>query len=85
MNDSDMLATALFTRGWTRLEWGLFGTMKQGVFQIQQDKISAAIRDFQAAMQVFPGQDGKEEMHPQLLGVLTVYLSRAQKDMATQI
>jgi hypothetical protein len=32
MNDSDLVATALFTRGWTRLEWGLYGTMEQDVF-----------------------------------------------------
>ncbi len=83
MSDSDFIATALFMRGWTRLEWGLFGTMKEGAFQAQQDKISAAIRDFEEALQVFPGQDGKESMHPQLLGTLTVYLSRAQAALAS--
>ena len=82
MQDSDLIATALFTRGWTRLEWGLYGTMKCGVFQIQQDKLKAAIHDFEAARKVFPAQDGKEAMHPQLLGRLTTYKSRAQATLA---
>ncbi len=68
MHDSDLLATALFTRGWTRMEWGLYGTMKDSVFQVQQDKLEAAIRNFGAAKQIFPVQDGKDAMHPQLLG-----------------
>jgi tetratricopeptide (TPR) repeat protein len=77
MHDSDLLATALFTRGWTRLEWGLYGVMKDGVFQVQQGKLEAAIRDFEAAKKVFPAQDGKGGMHPQLLGRLLTYKSRA--------
>lgn len=83
LNDSDYTATAFFMRGWTRLEWGLYGTAPNGVFQVQQDKLEAAIRDFENAKNVFPVQDGKEYMHPQLLGALTVYLSRAQAALAT--
>ncbi len=79
MQDSDLIATALFTRGWTCLEWGLFGTMQQGVFQIQQDKIRAAIDDFGATLKVFPSQDG---MHPQLRGCLSMYMARAQAALA---
>ena len=82
MQDSDLIATALFTRGWTRLEWGLFGSMQQGIFQVQQDKISAAIGDFDGAMKVFPSQDGKDSMHPQLLGCLVMYRSRARAVLA---
>lgn len=82
MSDSDLIATALFTRGWTRLEWGLYGTMQQSVFQVQPDKLQAAIQDFEAAKQVFPAQDGKETMHPQLLGRLITYRSRAQAALA---
>ena len=82
MNDSDLLATALFTRGWTRLEWGLFGTMQDGVFQMQQDKVSAAIRDFDDAIKVFPSSDGKDSMHPQLQGCLMMYRCRAQAALA---
>ena len=82
MSDSDLLATALFTRGWTRLEWGLFGTMQQGVFQVQRDKMSAAIHDFDHALQVFPSEDGKDSMHPQLQGCLLMYRCRAQAALA---
>src|SRR6266567_6197499 len=82
MQDSDLIATALFTRGWTRLEWGLYGTTKQGVFQVQQDKLEAAIHDFEEAKKVFPAQNGKEAMHPQLLGRLMTYKSRAQAALA---
>jgi tetratricopeptide (TPR) repeat protein len=82
MDDSDLMATALFTRGWTRLEWGMFGTMEQGVFQVQQDKLKAAVRDFQEALNLFPAQNDKESMHPQLLGNLIMYVSRAQAALA---
>jgi hypothetical protein len=76
MNDTDLIATALFTRGWTRLEWGMFGTIEQSVFQVQQDKISAAIRDFEAAL------DGKENLHPQLFAFVSVFLARAKTTLA---
>ncbi|QBD80464.1 hypothetical protein EPA93_32625 [Ktedonosporobacter rubrisoli] len=82
MQDSDLIATALFTRGWTLLEWGLYGVMEQGVFQVQQDKLEAAIHDFEEAMKVFPSRDGKDAMHPQLLGRLLTYKSRAQAALA---
>ncbi len=83
MKDSDLVATTLFTRGWTRLEWGLYGMMEQHVFQVQPDKLQAAIHDFEAAQRVFPTQDGKNTMHPQLLGRLTTYKARAQAALAT--
>ncbi|MBA2287700.1 MAG: hypothetical protein H0W02_19670 [Ktedonobacteraceae bacterium] len=79
MQDNDLIATALFTRGWTCLEWGLFGSMQQGVFQVQQEKIRAAIDDFGATLKVFPVQD---DMHPQLRGCLTMYMARAQAALA---
>lgn len=82
MDDGDLIATALFTRAWTRLEWGLFGTMKQSIFQAQQDKIIAAIHDFEEAIKVFPSGDGKGGMHPQLRGCLVMYMSRAQAALA---
>ena len=80
--DSDLIATTLFTRGWTRLEWGLFGTIEKGIFQVQQDKIKGAINDFQEALDLFPAQNNKESMHPQLLGVLIMEMSRAQAVLA---
>lgn len=82
MEDSDLLATALFTRGWTRLEWGMFGTIERNIFQVQQDKLVAAIRDFEAALHLFPAQGGKDTMHPQLRGNLQIFLSRAQATLA---
>lgn len=82
MRDSDLIATALFTRGWTRLEWGLYGTMRQLVFQVQPEMLQAAIRDFEEAIQVFPAQDSKGTMHPQLFGRLITYRSRAQAALA---
>jgi tetratricopeptide (TPR) repeat protein len=83
MQETDLIATALFTRGWTRLEWALFGMLEHGVFQVQQELLEAAIRDFQRARDLFPTQHGKESMHPQLLGNLIMYLSRAQLALAT--
>lgn len=80
MNDNDLLATALFSRGWTRLEWGSFsfGPSEQNVFQLQIERIDDSIRDFQRALDLFPGKAGKEHMHPQLQGILTMELKRAQ-------
>jgi hypothetical protein len=80
MEDPDLIVTALYTRGCTHLEWGLFGTMEHGVFQVQQDQIRAAIRDFAEAITVFP--DGKQGMHPQSLGLISTSLSRAQATLA---
>ena len=82
MQDCDLIATALFTRGWTNMEWGLYGRTQQGIFQVQQNKLEAAIRDFEEAKKVFPTQNGKENMHPQLLGRLMTYKSRAQAALA---
>lgn len=82
MQDSDLIATALFTRGWTNMEWGLYGRTQQGIFQVQQNKLEAAIRDFEEARKVFPTLNGKEAMHPQLLGRLMTYKSRAQAALA---
>ena len=76
MQDNDNIAVALYTRGCTRLEWGLFSTIKQAVYQVEHPKISEAVKDFQRAKQVFANQVNLE-MHPQLLGVLSVHLSRA--------
>lgn len=78
MEDNDLLAAALFTRGWTRAEWGYYGTIEQGVFQVQLEKVEAAIRDFKRAKSLFPSADGQKSMHPQLLGILMVELQRAR-------
>ncbi len=83
MDDRDLIATALFTRGWTHLEWGMFGRIEQGIFQVQQDKLNAAIRDFEEALHLFPAQNSNEGMHPQLLGNLLMQLYRARIALAT--
>jgi hypothetical protein len=75
MSDSDLIAAALYTRGCTYLEWGMFGTIEKGVFQVQCDKINNAIRDFEDAKKV--SENGEKGLHPQLLGLIKVHLSRA--------
>ena len=74
-HDSDLIATSLYTRGCTYLEWGMFGKLAMGVFQIQEDKIRCAIRDFEDAKQT--PENGEEGLHPQLLGRIRMHLSRA--------
>jgi tetratricopeptide (TPR) repeat protein len=82
MHDHDLLATALYTRGQTALEWGVFGQVAQGRLQIQQDKLQNAIRDFQTALALFPQHNRGESMHPQLFGLISVFLYRAQMLLA---
>lgn len=75
MQDSDLIATALYTRGGTYLEWGMFGTLAKGVFRVQPEKIEAAIRDFENAKR--EPNDRQKALHPQLVGLIVVHLSRA--------
>lgn len=72
MKDNDLIATALFTRGWTRFEWGMFGTLVQNMFQVECRKIEEAISDFEKAKTAAPA------VHPQLLALIAVFWSRAQ-------
>jgi DNA-binding SARP family transcriptional activator len=71
-----LLATARFTRGCTKLEWGLFGVMKQGRFQQDNKKIQDAIHDFQEVLALALRQS--DVLHPQLQGSTQLQLSRAQ-------
>jgi tetratricopeptide (TPR) repeat protein len=75
MQDSDLIATALYTRGCTYLEWGMFGTIVKGMFQVQPEKIEAALRDLHAAKKAHT--DGEKSLHPQLLARIDLHLSRA--------
>jgi hypothetical protein len=75
MKDTDLIATSLYARGCTYLQWGRFGTLEKGVLQIQGDKISKAIRDFEAAKKA--AENTGKSLHPQLVGFLDVHLSRA--------
>ena len=74
-NDCDLIATARYTRGCTYLEWGMFGVLANRVFQVQEDKIRHAIRDFEDARRT--PENGEEGLHPQLLGFIRTHLSRA--------
>ena len=82
MEDNDLIATALFTRGWTRLEWGMFGTIVQNMFQVKQDKIEEAINDLEKAKKAV---EAEEELHPQLLALISVFWSRARIVLNTEI
>ena len=75
--DLDLIATALYTRGRTYLEWGMYGTLEKerGIFQGDRDKITRAIRDFEHARKL--GKNTESLLHPQLLGFLDMQLSRA--------
>ena len=73
--DIDLIATALYTRGRTYLEWGKAGILKRGVFQVQLDKIDKAIRDFKAAKKA--AESTGRCLHPQIVGLIDVHLSRA--------
>jgi tetratricopeptide (TPR) repeat protein len=74
-NDIDLIATALYTRGRTYLQWGRCGTLENGVFQVQPDKINKAIRDFEDAKKLVEGTE--KMLHPQVVGLIDVHLSRA--------
>ena len=74
-NDIDMTATALYTRGRTYLEWGMYGTFEKGTFQVQESKINKAIHDFEEAKNLT--KDTEKELHPQIAGRIDMHLSRA--------
>jgi len=73
--DTDLIATALYTRAGTYLWWGMFGTLAKGVFQVQTDKINKAIRDFEDAKKA--AENTGKCIHPQLAGFINMALSRA--------
>jgi tetratricopeptide (TPR) repeat protein len=75
MKDSDLIATGLYTRGCTYLEWGMFGFLKKGVFQVQRDKIELALRDLEQAKKVHGNKE--KNIHEQLLGRIDLHISRA--------
>lgn len=75
MRDTDLIATALYTRGCTYLEWGMFGLLKDGVFQVQQEKIESAIADLERVKNANGASE--KHLHPQLSGRIDVHLGRA--------
>ena len=74
-DDIDLIATAKYTRGRTYLEWGMYGKLKERIFQVQGDKIDKAIRDFEDAKSAAEHADKK--LHPQVVGLIDAHLSRA--------
>ena len=73
--DTDLVATARYTRGCTYLAWGRNGALKNGVFQVHIDKIEKAIRDLEDAKKA--ADSSEKSIHPQLLGFIDMHLSRA--------
>jgi len=74
--DIDLIANSFYLRGCAYLEWGTHGTLtKEGVFKVQLDKITAAIRDFESAKKA--GENTEKSLHPQLAGTIDMRLSQA--------
>ncbi len=76
MEDSELLAMTMFTRGSVKLAWGQFGNIDQGRFQVDKGKIDYAIRDFQTILK--QAHDQPTSLHPQLQGFTMLQLSCAQ-------
>src|SRR5260370_2834504 len=76
LGDEELLASAKYTRGCTKLEWGLFGLVSQRRFQIDRGKMKDATRDFQDILQNINMR--QDSIHPQLQGFTMLQLSRAQ-------
>ncbi|QBD81612.1 hypothetical protein EPA93_38830 [Ktedonosporobacter rubrisoli] len=75
MEDTDLLATAKHARGVVKLGWGQF-TMRQGIFQVEREKVQSAMYDFQDILDQENRQPGS--LHPQLVGFTMIQLGRAQ-------
>src|SRR5260370_15423968 len=76
LNDHELVATARYMRGCTKLEWGLFGKIQQGRFHLDREKIKEAIRDFEHILHHVTLQP--DALHPQLQGLTMLQFSRAQ-------
>lgn len=75
MMDEDLIATARYMRGCAKAEWGRRGIIRQGMFQLDQEKIQDAILDFQKILAYAHSKPG--HLHPQLEGFTKLQLSRA--------
>jgi hypothetical protein len=75
MKDNELLAAAKHTRGLLKLAWGQCGTIEQGLFQVDRNKIQSAIQDFQDILNQMHAQS--DSVHPQLRGYTMIQLSRA--------
>jgi hypothetical protein len=77
LKKEDVLAVALYSRGYGSLEWGVLGEKTPlGVVTIDYTKVLSAIRDFEDALNC--------ASRPQLQGLIKGQLSRAQAFFAIQ-
>jgi DNA-binding SARP family transcriptional activator len=83
LGNDTLIATARYTRGCTKLEWGLFGTIEQGRFQQDHKKIQNALADFEAILLLSHRQPAL--LHPQLLGSTQLQWSRAQQALSSAL
>lgn len=75
LEDGDFIATTKYMRGCVKFEWAQFGTVKQGILQLNRAKVQEAIRDFQDVLNIAHSQ--RTPLHPQLQGYTLLQLSRA--------
>nr|BBH86368.1 hypothetical protein KTC_11190 [Thermosporothrix sp. COM3] len=64
MQDNDLIATALYTRGCIKAEWARRVTVFNGMFQLDTGKMKSAAKDFQGVLQL----EQETSIHPQLAG-----------------
>ncbi|MBV9691511.1 MAG: hypothetical protein JO202_17560 [Ktedonobacteraceae bacterium] len=77
LNKEDVLAVALYSRGYGSLEWGMLGEKTPlGVVTFDYTKVLSAIRDFEDALNC--------ASRPRLQGLIKGQLSRAQAFFAMQ-
>jgi hypothetical protein len=76
MEDHELMATACYTRGCIKLQWGQFDKLEGGSFQLDRGKINDAISDFQSVLNMEISH--RISLHPQLRGFVLLQLSRAQ-------
>jgi DNA-binding SARP family transcriptional activator len=75
LEDGNLIATTKYTRGCVKLEWAQFGTAKQGILQLDKEKVWEAIRDFQEILDMAHSQ--RTPLHPQLQGFTCLQLGHA--------
>lgn len=75
LEDEELIAATRYTRGCVKLEWGLYGSVQQGQFQVDSNKIEKASYEFQALLE---NNIRTMTLHPQLQGFIMLQLSRAQ-------
>lgn len=75
LEDGELIATTMYTRGCVKFEWAQFGTVQQGLLQLDQKKVREAIVDFQHVLDIAHVQ--RTPLHPQLQGFTCLQIGRA--------